>query len=92
MKVDEQPASMAADISDRVREIAAARGVPESEVLEAAIERGIEDLWEDVVLSRYFDGEIDRDAAIEFVGRPTVERADRERDAVEEDVDWGLNA
>ncbi len=36
--------AMAADISDRVREIAEARGLPESEVFERALERGLEDL------------------------------------------------
>jgi hypothetical protein len=83
---------MAAEISDRVREIAEARGLPESEVFEQALERGVEDLWEDLVLVQYLDGELDREEAIERVGRAKVERAERERDAVEEDVDWGLNA
>ena len=83
---------MAAEISDRVREIAEARGLPESEVFERALERGLEDLWEDLVLTQYLDGELDREEAIKRVGRTKVERADREREVVEEDVDWGLNA
>lgn len=83
---------MAAEISDRVREIAEARGLPESEVFERALERGLEELWEDLVLARYLDGEITREGAVERVGRTNVQRAERERDAVEEDVDWGLNA
>lgn len=83
---------MAADISDRVREIADARGLPESEVFERALERGLEALWKDLVLAQYLDGDLDRDEAIERVGRAKVERADREREAVEEDVRWGLNA
>lgn len=83
---------MSTDISERVREIAHARDLPESEVFEEALERGIEDLWRDVVLSLYFDEELDRDEAIERVGRTTVVRAERERTAVEEDVEWGLNA
>lgn len=52
---------MAAEITDRVHRIADARGLPESEVLEKSLERGLEELWEDVVLSRYFDGNLDRD-------------------------------
>ncbi|MEA5388540.1 hypothetical protein VB779_16890 [Haloarculaceae archaeon H-GB11] len=83
---------MAAEISDRVREIATARDVPESEVFEEALERGIEDLWTDVVLARYFEGDLSREDAIELVGRSQVQRAEREREAVEDDVDWGLNA
>jgi hypothetical protein len=83
---------MAAEISDRVREIADARGVPESEVFEQALERGLEDLWKDVILGRYFDGELSRGEAVELVGRATVDRAETEREAVEADVDWGLDA
>jgi predicted DNA-binding protein len=83
---------MAAEISDRVRAIAEARGLPESEVFEQALERGLEDLWEDLVLAQYLDGDLDREEAIERVGRSKVQRAEREREAVEEDVDWGLNA
>jgi len=83
---------MAADLSDRVRDIAAARDIPESEVFERALERGLTDLWEDLVLAQYLDGELDRAAAVDRVGRTTVERAERERDLIVEDVDWGLNA
>ncbi|WP_227377896.1 hypothetical protein [Haladaptatus halobius] len=83
---------MAAEISDRVREIAEARGVPESEVFEQALELGIADLWENVILGKYIDGELSREEAIELVGLENVQQADRETAAVEEDVDWGLDA
>jgi predicted DNA-binding protein len=78
---------MAAEISDRVRELAEARGLPESKVFEQALERGLEDLWEDLVLARYLDDELTREKAIERVGRTKVERAEREREVVEEDVE-----
>lgn len=83
---------MAADISDRVRQIAEARGVAESDVFEAALERGIEEMWEDVVIGRYFDDDLSRDEAMELVGRQKVVQAEMEREAVEEDVDWGMGA
>jgi hypothetical protein len=83
---------MIADLSDRVRDIAAARDIPESEVVERALERGLIDLWEDLVLAQYLDGELNRAEAVDRVGRTTVERAERERDLVQADVDWGLNA
>lgn len=83
---------MATDSSDRMREIAQARGLPESKVFEQAFERGLEALWEEVVLSRYLEGELDRAEAVKQVGRSRVERAERERDVVERDVEWGLNA
>ena len=83
---------MAAELSERVREIANARDLPESEVFERALERGVEDLWEDLVLARYLDGDIDREEAVELVDRSTVERAEREREVVEDDIAWGLDA
>lgn len=82
---------MATDISDRVREIAEAHDIPESEVFERALERGVEDLWQDVVVRRYLDGELSRPEAIDIVGRSAVERAEREAKAVADDVEWGLN-
>lgn len=92
MNVDGQSFDMGAEMTEQVREIAEAEGLSESEVFERALERGVKDLWENVVLAQYLDGKLDRDEAIERVGRATIERADQERNVVEEDVDWGLNA
>jgi hypothetical protein len=83
---------MAAELSDRVRRIAKERGVSESEVLEQALERGLEGLWEDLVLTQYLDGELDREEAIERVGRTKLKRAERELKIAEEDIEWGLSA
>ncbi|MEZ3143628.1 hypothetical protein [Halobaculum sp. MBLA0143] len=83
---------MAGELSDQIREIAEARDVPESEVFERALERGLRDLWEDLVLGQYFDGELDREEAVERVGLSKVERAERECAAVEADFEWGLDA
>lgn len=81
---------MATDISNRVREIAHFRDSEESEVIEQALERGLEDLWRDVVIARYLEGELDRGLAVEEVGPEAVERADAASDAVDEDVAWAF--
>jgi hypothetical protein len=83
---------MTAEMSDRIREIADARNIPESEVIEEALERGIEDLWVDLTLTQYFDADIDRETTIDLLDHSTVERAEAEIAVVEEDVDWGLTA
>ena len=44
--------------------------------------------WEDLVLAQYLDGELDREEAIERVGRAKVKRAERELEIVEEDLEW----
>jgi predicted transcriptional regulator len=82
---------MAADLTERVRELADAREVSEAEILEQALERGVEDLWTDHVLSQYLNEDLSRADAIELVGRDRIERAEREMEAVEDDVHWGLN-
>ncbi|WP_336346183.1 hypothetical protein [Halalkalicoccus ordinarius] len=82
---------MAAELSERVREIAQARGLFESAVFEQALERGLESIWEDVVLEAYFAGDLSKADTIDRRGRAKVERADRKRAVVKEDVAWGLN-
>jgi predicted transcriptional regulator len=83
---------MDSTLTERVEELARDREVTESEILEQAIERGVEDLWTESVLSKYIDGEIERERAVELVGLDRVKRADREVEAVEEDVEWGASA
>ncbi|WP_117595435.1 hypothetical protein [Haloprofundus halophilus] len=83
---------MATDLTERVQEIAEARDIPESEILEQALERGVKDLWIDLVLLRYVNDEIDRETAVELVRRDRVKRAERDLQAVEDDVQWGLSA
>jgi predicted DNA-binding protein len=83
---------MAPTLTKKIEELARERGVPESEILEEAIERGVDDLWVESVLSKYVEGEMEWERAVELVGLDRVKRADREVEAVEEDVEWGANA
>lgn len=83
---------MAVELTDRIREIADAKGVSESAVLEQAVERGIQELWEETVLSQYVTGDLDRAEAVDRVGESAVRQADREVEAVEQDVEWGTKA
>ncbi|WP_049943491.1 hypothetical protein [Halolamina sp.] len=83
---------MATDLTKRVQKIAEARSIPESEILEQALERGVENLWIDLILSRYVNDEIGRATSIELVGCDRLKRAERALQAVEDDVRWGLSA
>ena len=78
-------------LTKKIEELACDRGVSESEILEQAIERGVDDLWTETVLSKYIEGEIERESTVELVGLDKIKRADREVEAVEEDVEWGAN-
>lgn len=81
---------MAAEVSERVREIARHRGLDESEIIQQAVEQGVEDLWRDVVVDRYLAGDIDREEALEELDPEYLREVERAKAAVESDVEWGL--
>lgn len=78
-------------VSERVRELARHRGVEESEVLLRALEAGVETLYRDLVISRYLDGSITRSEAVDELGADVVDEVAAAREAIEEDVEWGLH-
>ena len=63
---------------------------PEAEVLTLAFQAGLRQLWREHVLSRYLRGEISRAEAIAAVGIDWVEMAERQRQAMQEDLSWAL--
>lgn len=79
-------------VSDRVRELARHLGIDESEVIQRAVETGVETLYRDMTISRYLDGDLTREEAVEELGADVVDSVDAARDAIEEDVEWGLHA
>jgi predicted DNA-binding protein len=79
-------------ITERVEKLADEQGVPESQVIEEALEKGVESLWDEYVLSEYVEGNIDREEAVDLVGLEKVKRSDREVDVMKDDTEWGLNA
>ena len=65
---------------------------PEAEIMALAIQVGLKQLWRERVLGLYLRGEIARAEAIEGVGIDWVEMADRQDQAMLEDLDWALQA
>ena len=55
-----------------------------------ALESGLRQLWREQVLGRYLLGEISRDEAVHAAGIDWVELAERQRDAMQDDVAWAL--
>ena len=56
-----------------------------------AVKIGIEKIRQETILERYLKKLITREAAIKLVGGEVVRRAERQREAVLEDVEWGLH-
>lgn len=83
---------MAAEtVSERVRELARHRGVEEAEVIQRAVETGVETLYRDLIIRRYLDGTITRAEAVDELGVEVVDEVAAAREAIEEDVEWGLH-
>lgn len=63
---------------------------PETEVMTLAFQAGLRQLWRERTLGRYLRGEIAREEAINAVGIDWVELAERQHQAMMEDLAWAL--
>ena len=61
---------------------------PESEVMTKAFQIGLRQLWRELILGRYLRHEISRSEAIESVGIDWVDLAERQKEAMMEDMAW----
>ena len=62
----------------------------ESEVMTIAFQKGVQQMWRERILGRYLQKEITRDEAIETVGVDWVELAERQHEAMMEDIKWAM--
>jgi len=60
-------------------------------IIAKAVKIGIEKMRQDTILERYLKKAITREEAIKLVGMELVRLAERQREAVLEDVKWGLH-
>ncbi|TEU11493.1 MAG: hypothetical protein E3J21_23455 [Anaerolineales bacterium] len=63
---------------------------PETEVMTMAFQAGLRQLWREYILGRYLREEISREEAIEKAGIDWVELAERQHEAMMEDLEWAL--
>ena len=62
----------------------------ESEVMALAFETGVRQLWRERMLARYLSGAVPREEAVAAVGVDWVELAERQHQAMMEDLAWAL--
>ncbi len=62
----------------------------ESEVMTMAFQKGVQQMWRERILGRYLCEDITRDEAIETVGVDWVELAERQHEAMMEDIAWAM--
>ena len=63
---------------------------PEEELKTLALQVGIRQLWRKHVLAQYLREDISREEAAEAVGVDWVELAERQHEAMREDLAWAL--
>jgi hypothetical protein len=63
---------------------------PESEVMAQAFQTGLRQMWRERILGQYLRGQITRDKAIEVAGIDWVELAERQHQAMLEDLAWAM--
>ena len=64
----------------------------ETEIMALVFQAGLRQLMRELVLGRYLRGKISRNEAIESVGIDWVELAEKQRDAMIEDLSWATNS
>ncbi|MEW6236959.1 MAG: hypothetical protein AB1656_16365 [Candidatus Omnitrophota bacterium] len=77
-------------VSNYIETLAREKQRSEAEILSIAVEAGLRQMWRDRILGRYLRNEIGRNEAIEEVGLDYVELAERQSQAVLEDMKWAL--
>lgn len=77
-------------ILEKLEQIAKLTQDDVSNVLAKAIEKGIEHLWIQTQLDLYLRGQLSREEAMKLLGVKLVEKVEKQREAVLEDVQWGL--
>ena len=75
---------------DDLELLAKVRGERTTAILAKALEIGIEKMKREAIIGQYLRGEIKREKAVKLVGYDLVILADRQKEAVLEDVKWGL--
>ncbi len=63
---------------------------PEAEVLTRAFQIGLRQMWREYILGRYLRREISREEAIAAIGIDWIEIAERQQEAVLEDLAWAM--
>jgi hypothetical protein len=77
---------------DYLERLARETNKPEAEVMALAFQVGLKQLWRERILGQYLRGEMTREEAINEAGIDWVELAERQHQAMLEDLAWALES
>jgi hypothetical protein len=66
-------------------------GQDDASILGAAVRRGVHSMYREALALSYLQGRIAREVLVQECGPEYVDRVDRERKAIDEDVAWGTS-
>lgn len=69
-----------------------ATGRPEAEIVAEAVEEGLTELYRRHMVEAYVAGKIDHGKAVTELGKEAVDELDYAREAIANDVEWGLRS
>lgn len=79
------------DFLEELETLARLRGGKTTTIIAEAVQIGLNKLREETILDQYLKNQINRKEAIRLVGLDSVKLAEKQREAVLEDVKWGLH-
>lgn len=79
-------------LTNEIEDIAKVRNIPESEIIAEAVKVGVAKLWKESIIDEYLKGQISRKKAVQLIGLKLVKLAEKQKKAIIEDINWGLNA
>jgi hypothetical protein len=77
-------------IAEYLKALASETQKSEAELVAMAFQTGIRQLWRERILGQYLRGNISREEAVAAAGIDWVELADRQHQAMLEDLAWAL--
>jgi hypothetical protein len=66
------------------------RQINETTLLAQAVSKGIQLLYQEAIIEAYLLGQVSREHALKILGSTMLEDIEYQRDALKQDVEWGL--
>jgi len=78
-------------LRDKLEYLVRLTGQREADMLAAALEEGLSEVYRQRIASAYLAGKINREEAVTRLGEESIQDLDYAREAVTRDVEWGLS-
>ena len=79
------------ELQDELAFVKQSTGQDEATILGAAVRRGVHSMYREALTLSYLEGRTSRAAFAQECGPEYVDRVDRERKTIDEDVAWGTS-